>query len=102
MLRNSGPSVGYGRSLGSRLGRRRNSVANDDERREAERLRDAWDNLAEGRPLPDDALDPSLGETIERLHSLYQPPDPDPTFISRLGQALMPTTLAGVMLPPHL
>ncbi len=75
-------------------------MVNDVDRRAAERLRDAWDDLNAGRPLPSDAFDPSLNETIDHLHVLYRPQVPDPVFIELLGQALMPESPPSGVQPP--
>lgn len=73
----------------------------DNERRAAERLRDAWDHQGGGLPLPTSALDPGLGETIEHLQALYRPPAPDALFIETLGRTLMPPPAPdGAQRPP--
>ena len=58
---------------------------------DADRLRDYWDRLVRGEPVAPDPLDQGSADVVRQLHALYRPPAPDPTFLARLEEQLMPT-----------
>jgi outer membrane protein assembly factor BamB len=59
-----------------------------DEPREQDQLRRFWDGVVQGAPGAPDGLDPSLAETVRRLHALNDLPWPDPGFAERTWRRL--------------
>src|SRR5688572_4763752 len=78
----------------------RDDVARD-EMREQDQLRRFWDGFVRGAPAAPDGLDPSLAETVRRLHALDDLPGPDPAFAERTWRRLQsdPGTASIVVMP---
>ena len=74
----------------------------DPARNAQEQTSRVWDAVARGAPPDIDILDPTLLETIRRLQTLGQQPQPDPEFADQLEATLMrsASTLALAHLQP--
>jgi hypothetical protein len=65
----------------------------------SDELRDYWDALVTGAPLPD-AVDPDFAATIQEFHALDDTPAPEPSVMAGVWRDLVGESLVTAPLAP--